>query len=108
MASASRVLPPAPPPAAPVQCQRTRVAVPRLRCRASAAAASPAPGAGAALVERGDAAAAVAVREFVTRDELRAAVNLRVRTFYEYAVESCGAEVIDRFLSIQCPCFCGC
>ncbi|GJN36587.1 hypothetical protein PR202_gb25463 [Eleusine coracana subsp. coracana] len=92
MASASRLLPPAPPPAASLQCQRARLAVPRLRCRASAAAAaSPSPGAGVALLERGDAAA-IAVREFVTLDELRAAVNLRIRTFYEYAVETCGAE----------------
>jgi hypothetical protein len=26
-------------------------------------------------------------------DELRAAVNLRVRTLYEYTMETCGAEV---------------
>ncbi|TVU42225.1 hypothetical protein EJB05_08618 [Eragrostis curvula] len=90
MASASRLLPPAPPPSSPLhRSPINRVAVPRLRCRASAAATS-ATG-GAALLERGGAAA-VAVREFVTLGELRAAVNLRIRTFYEYAVESCGAE----------------
>jgi hypothetical protein len=66
------------------------VAVPRLRCRASAVAASAA--GDAALLERGGAEA-VAVREFIMLDELRAAVNLRVRTLYEYAVETCGAEV---------------
>ncbi|GJN12802.1 hypothetical protein PR202_ga31115 [Eleusine coracana subsp. coracana] len=59
-----------------------RLAVPRLRCRASATL--PSLGAGVALLEHGDAAG-IAVREFVTLDELRAAVNLRIRTFYEYA-----------------------
>jgi hypothetical protein len=101
MASASRLLPPAPSPTGPLQCRRTRVAVPRLRCRASAVAASAA--GGAALLERGGAEA-VAVREFVTLDELRASVNLRVRTFYEYAVETCGAEVFGRFLSLPIQC----
>lgn len=43
----------------------------------------------------GSGAGAVAVREFVTLDELRAAVRLRIRTFYEYATDSYGAEVID-------------
>ncbi|KAL6662067.1 hypothetical protein ACP70R_001451 [Stipagrostis hirtigluma subsp. patula] len=94
MASASRLLPPAPPPAAPFRrYPRGRPAVPRgLRCCASASAAAAAASAtgGAALLERGGAA--VAVREFVTLDELRAAVRLRVRTFYEYSVESVGAE----------------
>jgi hypothetical protein len=66
------------------------MAVPRLRCRASTVAASA--GGGAVLLERGGAEA-VAVWEFITLDELCAAVNLRVRTFYEYAVETCGAEV---------------
>ena len=50
------------------------------------------------LLERDGAA--VAVREFVTLDELRAAVRLRVRTFYEYAVDSVGTEVIDPFSSV--------
>ncbi|KAL6659182.1 hypothetical protein ACP70R_003222 [Stipagrostis hirtigluma subsp. patula] len=86
MASASRLLPPAPPPAASFR------RLPRgLRCRASAGAAAAASATGgAALLERGGAA--VAVREFVTLDELRAAVRLRVRTFYEYAVDTVGAE----------------
>ncbi|CAO2201219.1 unnamed protein product [Urochloa humidicola] len=88
MATASRLLAPAPPPAAPPRCLPSiRVAVPRVRCRASAAAS---PAGGAALLERDGAA--VTLREFVTLDELRAAVRLRVRTFYEYAVESIGAE----------------
>nr|CAB3480549.1 unnamed protein product [Digitaria exilis] len=91
MATASRLLAPAPPPAAP-SCRllSNRVAVPRLRCRASASA-SASPAGGAALLERDGTA--VAVREFVTLDELRAAVRLRVRTFYEYAFDSIGAEV---------------
>ncbi|OEL32892.1 hypothetical protein BAE44_0006089 [Dichanthelium oligosanthes] len=89
MASASRLLPPAPPPAAPLLHRpRSHLAVPRLRCRAASSAAA---SSAVALLER-DGAAQVAVREFVTLDELRAAVRLRVRTFYEYAVESVGAE----------------
>ncbi|WVZ94264.1 hypothetical protein U9M48_040171 [Paspalum notatum var. saurae] len=90
MASASRLLPPTPLPAAQVRGSRDRLAVPRHRCRVAAAAAA-SPTGGAALLER-DGSAAVALREFVTLDELRAAVRLRVRTFYEYAVESVGAE----------------
>ncbi|CAO2201220.1 unnamed protein product [Urochloa humidicola] len=91
MATASRLLAPAPPPAAPPRCLPSiRVAVPRVRCRASAAAS---PAGGAALLERDGAA--VTLREFVTLDELRAAVRLRVRTFYEYAVESIGAEFVE-------------
>ncbi|PVH34369.1 hypothetical protein PAHAL_8G207400 [Panicum hallii] len=91
MASASRLLPPAPPPAAPLHRPRTRshLAVPRLRCRAASSAAT---SSGAALLERGGSAAEVALREFVTLDELRAAVRLRVRTFCEYAIDSVGAE----------------
>jgi hypothetical protein len=50
------------------------------------------------LLERGGSAA-VAVREFVTLDELRAAVRLRVRTFHEYADDSVGTEV-DPFSSV--------
>ncbi|XP_066356849.1 early nodulin-11-like [Miscanthus floridulus] len=75
------------PAAPPRSLPSNRVAVPRLRSRASAAAS---PAAGATLLERDGAA--VAVREFVTLDELHAAVRLRIRTFYEYAVESVGAE----------------
>ncbi|XP_066330181.1 GCN5-related N-acetyltransferase 7, chloroplastic-like isoform X1 [Miscanthus floridulus] len=90
MASASRLLPPVPPPAAQLRGRRDRLAVPRLRCRAAAAASASATD-GAVLLERGGPAA-VAVREFVTLDELRAAVRLRVRTFYEYAVDSVGTE----------------
>ncbi|XP_066330111.1 GCN5-related N-acetyltransferase 7, chloroplastic-like isoform X3 [Miscanthus floridulus] len=89
MASASRLLPPVPPPAAQLRGRRDRLAVPRLRCRAAASAASATDG--AVLLERGGPAA-VAVREFVTLDELRAAVRLRVRSFYEYAVDSVGTE----------------
>ncbi|OQU80207.1 hypothetical protein SORBI_3007G093900 [Sorghum bicolor] len=88
MASASRLLPPAPPPSAQLRGPRDRLAVRRLRCRASASASATD---GAVLLERGGPAA-VAVREFVTLDELRAAVRLRVRTFYEYAVDSVGTE----------------
>lgn len=97
MASASRLLPPVPPQAAQLRGPRDRLAVPRLRCRAAAAASSATDG--AVLLERGGLAA-VAVREFVTLDELRAAVRLRVRTFYEYAVDSVGTEVIDPFSSV--------
>ncbi|CAO2168616.1 unnamed protein product [Urochloa humidicola] len=90
MATASRLLAPAPPSAARPRCLPSRrVAVARVRCRASASA-SASPAGGAALLKRDGAA--VALREFVTLDELRAAVRLRVRTFYEYAVESIGAE----------------
>jgi hypothetical protein len=100
MASASRLLPPVPPQAAQLRGPRDRLAVPRLRCRAAAAAAAAASATdGAVLLERGGLAA-VAVREFVTLDELRAAVRLRVRTFYEYAVDSVGTEVIDPFSSV--------
>ena len=101
MASVSRLLPPAPPPAAPLHCPRTRshLAVPRLRCRAASSAAA---SSGAAVLERGGRAAEVALREFVTPDELRAAVRLRVRTFYEYAVDSVGAEVIGPLSSLPC------
>ena len=96
MASASRLLPPAPPPAAQLCGPRDHLAVPHLRCRAAASASATD---GAVLLERGGPAA-VAVREFVTLDELRAAVRLRVRTFYEYAVDSVGTEVIDPFSSV--------
>jgi hypothetical protein len=44
----------------------------------------------------------VALREFVTLDELRAAVRLRVRTFCEYAIDSVGAEVIGPLSSLPC------
>nr|CAB3482609.1 unnamed protein product [Digitaria exilis] len=89
MATASRLLAPAPPPAATSRrLPSNRVAVARLRCCASVS-----PAGGAALLERDGTA--VAVREFVTLDELRAAVRLRVRTFYEYAVDSIGAEFVE-------------
>ncbi|KAJ1267979.1 hypothetical protein BS78_07G100900 [Paspalum vaginatum] len=96
MASASRLLPPAHPPPAQLRGSRDRLTVPRHRCRvvavaAASAAAAASPTGGAALLER-DGSAAVALREFVTLDELRAAVRLRIRTFYEYAVDSVGAE----------------
>lgn len=39
----------------------------------------------------------MSIREFVTLDELHAAVRLRVRTFYEYARYTVGAEVIHLF-----------
>ncbi|CAO2042143.1 unnamed protein product [Urochloa humidicola] len=92
MATPSRLLAPAPPPAPSPRCLSSiRVAVPRVRCRASAAAS---PAGGATLLERDGAA--VALREFVTLNELHAAVRLRVRTFYEYALESVGADVIVR------------
>jgi hypothetical protein len=101
MATASRLLAPAPPPAVRPRClPSNRVAIPRLRCRASSAAE---PAGGAALLERDGTA--VAVREFVTLDELHAAVRLRVRTFYEYAVESLGAEVTGSFSSIPLLCY---
>uniref|UniRef100_A0A804REN4 Uncharacterized protein n=1 Tax=Zea mays TaxID=4577 RepID=A0A804REN4_MAIZE len=90
MASPSRLLPPTPPSAAQPRGPRDRLALPRLRCLA-AAAASASPTDGAVLLERGGSAA-VAVREFVTLDELRAAVRLRVRTFHEYADDSVGTE----------------
>jgi hypothetical protein len=114
MASASRLLPPTPPPhsaASPparhrhpaLAAPRSRRPInpPRLRCRAAAGAAATTTtttgggGGGGALVLEGSGAGAVAVREFVTLDELRAAVRLRIRTFYEYATDSYGAEVID-------------
>uniref|UniRef100_A0A452XXZ3 Uncharacterized protein n=1 Tax=Aegilops tauschii subsp. strangulata TaxID=200361 RepID=A0A452XXZ3_AEGTS len=47
-----------------------------------------------------DRAGAVSIREFVTLDELHAAVRLRVRTFYEYARDTVGAEVIHLFLLV--------
>ncbi|XP_044459458.1 uncharacterized protein [Triticum aestivum] len=95
-ASPSRLLPPFPPPAAPTSRHTTLRAVPRscslaipsLRCRASAPAAVDA---GAPLLLE-DRAGAVSIREFVTLDELHAAVRLRVRTFYEYARDTVGAE----------------
>jgi hypothetical protein len=101
MATASRLLLPSPPPAAPTCRYPTlltvprscRLAIPTFRCRATAAAAVDAD-APLLLEER---AGAVAVREFVTLDELRAAVRLRVRTFYEYSRDTVGAEVIDLF-----------
>lgn len=88
MASASSLLPPAPPLAAQLRGPRDSLAVPRFRRLASGASS---PAGGAALLEH-DGSTAVAVREFVTLDELRAAVCLRVRTFYEYGVDSVGAE----------------
>ncbi|KAM0847082.1 hypothetical protein ACQ4PT_055248 [Festuca glaucescens] len=96
MATASRLLLPSPPPAAPTCRYPTlltaprscRLAIPTFRCRATAAVAVDA-GAPLLLEER---AGAVAVREFVTLDELRAAVRLRVRTFYEYSRDTVGAE----------------
>ncbi|CAM0910481.1 unnamed protein product [Alopecurus aequalis] len=99
MASASRLLPPSPPPAVPTfRCPTLlaappscRLATPSFRCRATAAAAVDA-GAPLLLEER---AGAVAVREFVTLDELRAAVRLRVRTFYEYSRDTVGAEFVE-------------
>uniref|UniRef100_A0ACD5VW71 Uncharacterized protein n=1 Tax=Avena sativa TaxID=4498 RepID=A0ACD5VW71_AVESA len=96
MATASRLLPPSTPAAAPTCRYSTllaaprscRLAIPTLRCRATAAATV---GTGASLLLE-ERAGAVAVREFVTLDELRAAVNLRVRTFYEYSRDTVGAE----------------
>ena len=96
MASAPRLLLPVPPPAAQLCGPRDHLAVPHLRCRAAASASATD---GAVLLKRGGPVA-VAVREFVTLDELRAAVRLRVRTFYEYAVDSVGTEVIDPFSSV--------
>ncbi|CAN6229770.1 unnamed protein product [Urochloa humidicola] len=95
MATPSRLLAPAPPPAVPPRCLSSiRVAVPRVRCRASASASAAAsPAGGAALLQRDGAA--VALREFVTLNELHAAVRLRVRTFYEYALESVRAEELN-------------
>ncbi|KAF6982563.1 hypothetical protein CFC21_000942 [Triticum aestivum] len=98
-ASPSRLLPPFPPPAAPTSRHTTLRAVPRscslaipsLRCRASAPAAVDA---GAPLLLE-DRAGAVSIREFVTLDELHAAVRLRVRTFYEYARDTVGAEFVE-------------
>ncbi|CAM0903304.1 unnamed protein product [Alopecurus aequalis] len=103
MASASRLLPPSPPPAAPTfRCpalvaapRSCRLATPSFRCRATAAGAVDA-GAPLLLEER---AGAVAVREFVTLDELRAAVRLRVRTFYEYSRDTVGAEDLRKGLA---------
>ncbi|XP_052164448.1 uncharacterized protein LOC127781525 [Oryza glaberrima] len=119
MASASRLLPPTPPPhsaaspparhrhptlAAPLS--RRPINPPRLRCRAASAAAAAGAaattttgGGGGALVLEGSGAGAVAVREFVTLDELRAAVRLRIRTFYEYATDSYGAEDLRKSLA---------
>jgi len=102
MASVSRLLPPAPPPAAPLHrtlSTRSHLAIPRLRCHAASSASA---SSGAAVLERGGRAAEVALREFVTLDELRAAVRLRVRTFCEYAVDSVGAEVIGPLSSLPC------
>ncbi|XP_044963960.1 uncharacterized protein LOC123424404 isoform X2 [Hordeum vulgare subsp. vulgare] len=97
MATASRLLPPFPPPAAPTSRHATlraaprscSLAIPSLRCRASAPAAVDAAGAPLLLEDR---AGTVSIREFVTLDELHAAVRLRVRTFYEYARDTVGAE----------------
>ena len=102
MASVSRLLPPAPPPAAPLHrtlSTRSHLAIPHLRYHAASSASA---SSGAAVLERGGRAAEVALREFVTLDELRAAVRLRVRTFCEYAVDSVGAEVIGPLSSLPC------
>uniref|UniRef100_A0A0D9X5Y4 N-acetyltransferase domain-containing protein n=1 Tax=Leersia perrieri TaxID=77586 RepID=A0A0D9X5Y4_9ORYZ len=114
MASPSRLLPPAAVspsrhrnasilPAAAARSNRLPINPPRLRCRAAAAAAATTSGrgGGAVVLEGGQSGggAAVAVREFVTLDELRAAVRLRIRTFYEYAVDSVGAEDLRKSLA---------
>ncbi|KAG8046862.1 hypothetical protein GUJ93_ZPchr0008g13060 [Zizania palustris] len=123
MASAPRLLlPPAAPPAtaaaadaparhrhatfAAAQGARRRTVVPRLRWRrasaaaAAAAAAEAAAATGGAALHTEERGGAVSVREFVTLGELRAAVRLRIRTFYEYAAHSVvGAEDLRKSLA---------